>query len=125
MLNEIPLQLQCAYCIRNSNHGGECRETRNIPGCLIFKVDERGCIRNADLMLPFPLYYDIPPLKTWSDDWQIKGVNTEVKINWINNLQWDTKRGVLIVYCNCDYFVNEYHENYVEQREKPILKVIK
>ena len=125
-MKEIPNQLQCAYCIRNKRYGGECIVKNNpIAGCLIFRADERGCIRNADFKLPFPLYHEIPPLKTWSDDWQIGGIDTEVKINWINHLDWDTKRGILIVYCNCDYFVNEYHDDYKTPKEKPNLKIIK
>lgn len=127
-MKPIPNRLECAYCIRNNSHGGECSSQRSPydeKGCLIFKPDERGCIRNDDIKIPVPLYHDFPLLNTWCNDWQYKGVDTEIKINRIYGLRWNGKKGLLIVYCNCDYFVNEYHENYEETKDKPILKLIK
>ncbi|MBX4259773.1 hypothetical protein KTC96_24925 (plasmid) [Clostridium estertheticum] len=127
-MQEIPKQLQCAYCIRNSNHGGECsyqKSTYDESGCLIFKVDERGCIRNTDFKLPFILYQEIPPLREWCDTWQLNEVSTEIRINRIHGLTWDSKAGNLIVHCSCDYFINEYHEDYVKPTKKPVLTVIK
>ena len=126
-MKEIPNRLQCSYCIRNRTHGGECSSQRSSydeKGCLVFKVDEKGCIRNGDLKIPIPLYHDVPVLNIWCDDWQYKGVETEIRINRINCLRWNTKQGTLIIYCNCDYYVNEYHEDYVEKIEKPNLRII-
>lgn len=127
-MKEIPNRLQCAYCLRNRTHGGECSSQQSPygeRGCLIFKPDERGCIRNADLRIELPLYHDFPLLNTWCDYWEYRGVDTEIKINRIYGFKWDSKRGYLIVSCNCDYFVNEYHENYEEPKEKPYLRIVK
>lgn len=127
-MKDVPNKLQCAYCLRSHAHGGECNKQRSQydeSGCLVFKPDERGCIRNTDLKIELPLYHDFPLLNTWCDYWKYKGVDTEIKINRIYGFKWDKQRGTLIVHCNCDYFENEYHENYVEIQEKPKLKVIK
>lgn len=127
-MKEIPSQLQCAYCMRNGSHGGECTSKRScydISGCLIFKADEKGCIRNRDFKISIPLYHDFPFLNTWCDDWQINGVDTKLKVTRIHGFKWDTKTGELIVHCNCDYYINEYHDNYIEPKDKSIFKIIK
>lgn len=44
----LPNRLECVYCTRNKEHGGECRgksPNRNEEGCLYFNFDDRGCIR--------------------------------------------------------------------------------
>ena len=127
-MKEIPNRLQCAYCIRNRTHGGECTSQKSPydeKGCLVFKVDEKGCIRNGDLKIPIPLYHEIPVLNTWCDDFQYNDIDTSIKIKRIYNLAWDTKKGVLIIHCDCEYRINEYHDNYVENNKKPSFKVIK
>lgn len=125
-MDNIPNRLECSYCIRHYTHGGECQGKKNSndeKGCLIFKVDEKGCIRNDDFKLPILLYREIPFINKWDDGWQINGVSTEIRINKIYGLTWNTKTGNLIVHCNCDYYINEFHENYTET--KPTLKIIK
>jgi hypothetical protein len=124
-MKDIPARLQCAYCVRDFRHGGEChREKYDDIGCLAFNLDSRGCIRECDMNIKFPLYYDIPPLNMWQDGWTMKGVDTEICIIHIYGLKWDTKKGQLIVLCTCKYFVNEYSED-SEASSKPILKIVK
>lgn len=127
-MKEIPNRLQCAYCIRNRTHGGECNAkeyTTDEKGCLVFRLDPRGCIRNHEGKLPFPLYSDIPLLNIWQIGWQYNGISTEIRITYIKGLSWDTKSGNLYVHCKYDYFVNEYHDDYVEPREKTYLRLVK
>lgn len=127
-IKDIPNRLQCAYCIRNRSHGGECYAQKTIndeKGCLVFKPDPKGCIRDSDFKISVPLYYEFKPLNTWWDDWEVNGVDTEIRINRITGLTWDTKQGNLIIYCNCDYYVNEYQDDYVKPGEKPNLKIVK
>ena len=127
-MQEIPNQLQCAYCIRSSIHGGECagkKSPYDVSGCLIFKVDERGCIRSSDLKIPIALYGEIPLLHQWCDNWQLNNVSTEIKISRIQGLTWNAKAEHLIIHCNCDYFINEYHDDYIKPKEKSIFKIIK
>ncbi len=126
-MKDIPNRLECAYCIRNYSHGGECRkDDYSDKGCLAFKADPRGCIRKTNLVLPVPLYMDVPAIDEWTGDrWDINGMNTEVCITHIRKLSWDTKRGYLNIHCRCSYYINEYSEDYVEKKEKPKLKLIK
>lgn len=127
-MKEIPTRLQCAYCLRNHQHGGECYSQKfNDTGCLAFSLDPKGCIRETDLKITVPLYREIPVINTWSDGWEIHGVETEVNITTIRNLKWDTKRGNLIIYCRCAYYINEYHENYISKDDdnKPKLRIVK
>lgn len=127
-MKTIPNRLQCSYCIRNYTHGGECSGKKvayDEKGCMVFKADERGCIRNRDLNIKIPLYYDFPFLNTWTDEWTLNDVDTNIRILKIYGFKWDTKTGELIVSCNIDYFVNEYHEDYKEPKQKPNLKIIK
>jgi len=124
----IPNRLQCAYCIRNRTHGGECtsqESPRDEKSCLVFKVDERGCIRNKDLKIPVALYSETPMLDRWCNGYELHGVETELRIRRIHHLSWDKQSGYLYIHCNCDYFVNEYHENYEEPKNKPNLKIIR
>jgi hypothetical protein len=124
-MRDLPNRLECAYCIRNHEHGGECRSPKyDDVGCLIFKPDPKGCIRRTDLRLEIPLYKEIPPLKTWWDEWKINGVATEINIRQINALKWDKRNGKLIIYCHCLYYENEFGEDYEEPKEKPKLKVL-
>jgi hypothetical protein len=127
-MEKIPNRIQCAYCIRHYSHGGECQGKKtnsDIEGCLVFKIDEKGCIRNSDFKIGIPLYRDFPLLNTWCDNWQIYGVDTELRVKKIYGFKWNTKTGELIVNCNCDYYINEYHENYEEPKNKTIFKIIK
>lgn len=125
-MNQIPVRLECAYCIRSSSHGGECKSpNRNKTGCLAFKMDPRGCIRSGTFTIPFKLYREIPPLNTWFKGWSINEVSTEIKITNIYALKWDTKKGYLNVHCEVYYYINEYHEDYEEPQEKPKLKIVK
>lgn len=126
-MKEIPVQLQCAYCIRNNNHGGECigKSAYDLSGCLIFKADEKGCIRNRDFKIRIALYQEFPLLDTWCDYWTLNGVDTLIRVKKIYGLEWDPKAGELIVQCNCDYYINEYHDDYKEPKQKPNLKIVK
>ena len=123
---EVPTRLQCAYCQRNQEHGGECRRNKfDDTGCLIFQFDTRGCIRHDDGNIRFPLYREIPLIGMWDDGWEINGVDTEIRIEYIKGLSWDAKKGQLIVKCRYQYFVNEYHEKYKQKTDKPNIKRIK
>ena len=127
-MKEIPNRLQCAYCIRNKTHGGECtsqNSTYDEKSCLVFKPNPKGCIRSGDGRIPFPLYKEIPLLNTWQTGWQFNEIDTEIRIAYIKGLSWDTKKGNLIIYCRYDYYVNEYHDDYEEFIGKPNLKIIK
>lgn len=115
-MSKIPNNLECAYCIRNYTHGGECQEHKN--GCLAFKMDPRGCIRRKDIRLKFPLYHDIPFLNTWDNNWMINNLDSEIKITRIHGISWDSKKGNVIVHCNIEYFINEYHEAYTKPPKK-------
>ncbi len=125
-MTKIPNKLECAYCIRAFSHGGECRDNKfNDQGCLAFKLDPRGCIRQGDYRITMPLYHKFPQLRVWNKDWQVYGVDTEIRINEIYGIDWDTREGRLIVSCRCDYFINEYHEDYKVEDSAPRLKLIK
>lgn len=125
---DLPNRLECSYCKRCIKHGGECfgkSHNRNEEGCLYFKMDEKGCIRNADLSIPFSLFSDIPPLGMWKDGWLIYKQSTEIRINKIYSLSWNERKGVLYVKCNYDYYINEFCEGYKNISNKANLKIIK
>ena len=125
---DLPNRLECAYCQRSHKHGGECigkSVNRSEEGCLYFKMDEKGCIRNADSSIPFSLYSEIPPLGMWKDGWVIYNQDTQIRINKIYALNWNERKGVLYVKCNYDYYINEFGEGYKNKSSKPNLKVIK
>jgi len=126
-LKEVPNKLQCAYCVRNYTHGGECETRIRIDevGCLAFKPDIRGCIRSSEGKIPFSLYAEIPLLNMWQDGWEYNGVSTEIRIISINGLSWDTRKGILYVHCWYEYYLNEFLKDYKEPKEKPKLKLIK
>ncbi|MBU5676845.1 hypothetical protein KQI88_10485 [Alkaliphilus sp. MSJ-5] len=82
-IKRILTRLECAYCIRNSSHGGEYNKQKSPydeKRCLVFKPDPKGCIRRGDVKISTRLYYDFPPLNTWCQDWQINGIDTAIKI---------------------------------------------
>lgn len=127
-MREIPNRIQCSYCKRSIRHGGQCGGKSRVTdeeGCLAFMFDERGCLRNNDFNLMIPLYGEIPPLNTWLDWWEIKGVPIILRIEKIKGLSWDTKSGYLKLYCGTEYFINEFHEDYKETEDKSHLKLIK
>lgn len=126
-MGNIPNRLECSYCIRHYKHGGECEGKKSIydeTGCLIFKLDSRGCIRNKDVKLQIPLYREIPIINCWNSEWEINGSNTEIRIKEIYGLSWEKEKGYLNIHCNCDYFINEYDNNY-RLEKKTVLKIIK
>lgn len=125
-MTDIPNSLQCSYCVRSKLHGGECNQKiySNEKSCLIFNLDKKGCIRNKDFQISIPLFYEIPLLNVWNDDFQIDGIDTEIKIKHIYGLSWDKTNRFLIIHCNIDYYVNEFLYNYKDNNFK-FLKVIK
>lgn len=122
-MKDIPSHLQCAYCERNRDRGGECNGEEK--GCLFFKADKRGCIRNANLELPVRVYDEAPLINKWYDGYELFGVDTEIRVRRIFGFKWDERKGFMYIYCDCDYFVNEFHEDYKEPSKKPNLIVIK
>lgn len=127
-MKSVPNRLKCYYCAKNVTHGGECKGKSNPTdeiGCAIFKADKRGCIKNGDYKIPVALYADIPKVNVWCDYYGINGVDTEIRITKIYDLEWDRNKGLLWVYCNCDHFINEYSEDYIEPKNKTILSIVK
>ena len=124
-MEKIPNHLECAYCIRSHMHGGECQKPRyDERGCLAFKPDPKGCIRRDDVKIEVPIYFDFRPLGTWDDSWAMNGVDTKIKIDRILGISWNKTKGTLIVHCRCEYYVNEYHEDYKKPKKKPVLKLV-
>ena len=124
-MKDIPNRLECAYCIRNYTHGGECQKPKySDTGCLAFKADPKGCIRRGDLRFEVPIYFNFPPRGVWDKSWAMNGVDTDIRINRIESIGWNKKKGTVIVYCDCEYYVNEYHENYKAQKKKPVFKLV-
>ncbi|MDQ0150582.1 hypothetical protein ACFO6R_12645 [Eubacterium multiforme] len=126
-MDNVPNRLECAYCIRHYRHGGECNgKTNNLDekGCLVFKLDKKGCIRNKDFVLKIPLFYEVPLLNTWNNDWKVNGEDTEIRITKIYGLTWDKEKGYIKLHCNCDYYINEFSNTHKDNK-KPILKIIK
>lgn len=122
----IPVRLQCAYCIRNHTHGGECQRPKfDDIGCLAFKADPKGCIRHENTRIRVPLFYKLPPLHTWDNNWTIGGVDTEISIVHIYGIDWDKKKCQLIIHCRCEYYINEYHEDYKQPSTKPKLELVR
>lgn len=129
-MKEIPARLQCSYCIRHRDHGGECLIPQNISqsgggGCLGYKQDPLGCIRHKTTKLPFPLYFKIPLVGQWSDVWEINGLDTKVRMTRIRGVEWESNKGRLLIFCDIDYYINEYSPDYVEPTSKPKLTLIK
>lgn len=126
---DFPNRLECAYCPRYYIKGGECNGkdiNRNEEGCLFFKYDKRGCIRRKDIKIPIEIYEDIPPIAIWEHDrWTLFGKETSIKIHSIKGLNWDKRRGLLFIYADCSYYVDEFSESYIEEESKPKLRVIK
>ncbi|KAF5043771.1 hypothetical protein DSECCO2_498810 [anaerobic digester metagenome] len=128
-MKSIPTRLECAYCIRNFLHGGECRGKANLPrqGCLAFKPDQRGCIRSMSITLQLPIYHDFPLIGVWNDEFNMGEKETEFRIKHIHGIRWDKQKGYLGVVCYIDYYINDFDEYYQEPREekKPVLKLVK
>lgn len=128
-MKPIPNVLECAYCKRNYTHGGEChgKDFNSQQGCLGFKADERGCIRNKNVVIEVPIFSPIPQLfQFWDRNYQIDGRDTEIYINKIYMLSWDKQRGLLLIHCNCNYYINEFADDFKEStgNNKPVLRAI-
>ncbi|MEA5083263.1 MAG: hypothetical protein VB018_03820 [Lachnospiraceae bacterium] len=127
-MKPIPNVLECHYCERNRTHGGPCygKQGSIEKGCLGFKADERGCIRNETTRLHIPLYVSFPTIGVWCDEFTRNGKDFDMRIVKILNIQWDTKKGNIMVTCDIDYFVNDFADDYKEEKSpKVVLKVIK
>ncbi|WMI81582.1 hypothetical protein [Anaerotignum sp. MB30-C6] len=125
----IPVRLECYYCIRAVNHGGQCSGKTNYPaqGCLAFKADPRGCIRSTTTTVQITIYHEFPLLGVWNDDFEMGSKETEIKITKIHGIKWDRRKGYLCVICSIDYFINDFADDYQESKDKvkPVLKLVK
>lgn len=124
---DLPNRLECPYCERYMIKGGECKGkgTRDEIGCLFFKMDKRGCIRKTDLKLPIKLFENISPIGMWDDRWTLHDTDTEIKIIKIYHMTWDKQSGYLYIHATCEYYINEFNQEYKENLNKPSLKIIK
>lgn len=124
-MSDIPARLECSYCIRHQSHGGECYMNISSKGggCLAFKQDPKGCIRNTTKRLKFPLYRTIPRINEWESNWQVNGVDSAIRIKKIRGIDWDVKQGMIEIIVDIDYYVNEYSEDY-KTYSKPDLKIV-
>jgi len=124
-MKPIPNVLECHYCERNRTHGGSCFGKQGMPekGCLGFKADERGCIRNKDARLIFPLYSELPKLNVWNNDFLVNGKDYEMRITKIYGIEWGARKGNLIVRCTIDYFVNDFADDYMPGKDKGEVKL--
>lgn len=71
------------------------------------------------------MYTDIPLVGTWCDYFRMGGLDTEVRIQEIYGLKWNSKKGSLIISCRLDYYINEYHEDFKRPDKKSELTLIK
>ncbi|WP_417203737.1 hypothetical protein [Acetoanaerobium sticklandii] len=123
-MKHIPNKLECSYCARNLTHGGECKSPAySDRGCMAFKMDERGCIKKCNGRIEFPINYTIPMVGEWRNDFENRGIDTSIKINRIIGIDWNSRKGTIIIICEFEYFENEFHENFV--KKKPALKIVK
>lgn len=125
---DLPNRLECSYCKRLCTHGGACsgKSRSDETGCLYFLMDERGYLKREDLRLPYPLYSEIPPINTWiNDQWTLYGQDTSIKMIKIKGLTWDSQGGYLIVWADCEFFINDLCKEYKEALSKPKFKVLK
>lgn len=126
---QIPSNLEYSYCIRHRDHGGECKIPHNIiasggGGCLGFKQDPKGCIRHKTVWLKFPLYFDLPTVGLWCDDFMVGGLDSSIRINRIRNVKWETQKGRLMILSDIDFYVNEFSKQFKEKESKPVLKMV-
>lgn len=124
-MKDIPAHLECAYCERNYNVGGECRSNERLKGCLAFKLNPLGCIKNMQTCLGVPLYYDVPAIGIWNEEWTINGLATKFKINEYLGIKWNSKKGLLRLFVRISYFENEFAEDFLKKNVAPELKLIK
>lgn len=131
-MKNVPNRLECAYCTRNRNKGGECstrtystKEYSDLQGCLAFKADKRGCIRTKDFRVLIPMYQEFPFVDSWTTDFLVDDNSNPVKINKIYGITWDSRGGNIAVHCNCDFFVNEYANDYKDENKEPMLRLVK
>lgn len=128
-MKDIPVRLECYYCIRAVTHGGQCSGKNNSPaqGCLAFKADPRGCIRSTHATLQIPIYHEIPLPGVWTDEFELNDKETELKITYIRGIGWDNRKGYLKVKCDINYWENDFAEDYQDSKDtmKPVLKLVK
>jgi hypothetical protein len=107
----IPEQLECEYCERNKTHGGECQivKKETPDGCVAFKEDERGCIKQSSAWLSIPLYHNMPPVGIWMEN-RYDGFE-HLRITQIKGIDWDQDN--LKLACEFDYF-----EPFIKKEEK-------
>lgn len=117
-MTDIPNILQCEYCERNYEHGGECRMVQRgkHTGCLAFKEDTRGCLRRKEGILAIPLFYPIPVAGVWSND-EFEDVGA-LRIIRYQSIQWG--KSTLRIGCEYEYY-SPFETGEKKQRTKLIV----
>lgn len=111
---------QCALCKKHCRHGGKCYGVTMYDSCLLYEEDERGYVEySIGDKLEIPIGYQIPPLDTFENDWEYKG--NPIKIDKLQPLEWDMRRGLLI--CKINAYVFEKVKK--EEDEKMETKILK
>lgn len=124
-MKDIPAHLECAYCERNRNVGGECKSSERLNGCLAFKMNPLGCIKSTTTRMVLPLFYEVPKVGIWTDEFTWRDKDTKLKIDRILNIGWDSKKGLIEIDVEIKYFENDFADDYQEPSKQHKLKLIK
>lgn len=118
---------ECDVCIRQQNHGGDCRGKWDMKPCLIFERDPRGTQVYENVKIPVPFWSDIPEVNKDTTDYTLGGVDKTIRIMKIDKIEWDkNKQGLhgIILHVRIMYWSDE-NGQVPKKSKKPMLQVIK
>lgn len=117
------MQDDCRYCLKESDHGGNCKGKYDGRPCIFWERDPRGCIGWKNVAYSVSFERDLSTLNEWHTV-VCRGVEKTVRVDKIDSLEWDkNRRGLqgIILHCRIDYFTEENGE----WPTRPNLRVVK
>ena len=116
---------ECAICIKQMRHGGECHGKWSANPCLLFERDPRGELKLMDTFLIVPFGRDIPELNKEFTEVTLSGIDKTITVTKFKKIKWERdKKGALMGVIISMEIMYWTEENGVITK-KPKLKLVK
>jgi len=115
---------ECAICIKQTRHGGECQGRHSFNPCLLFEKDPRGELKHMDTYMKIPFGRNIPEL---NKDFEatIGGIDKTLMVLKFGKIEWERNKKGAILGVKIEMEIMYWTEENGVITKKPKLRLVK